>query len=136
VQPPQSLTDSATLFGLITPQVEWITRGLPLNLGVVSSERISVRVASPSTASAILPSVTGEMIVMDSDGMAVLMESLRDLKDQVKKLDEKIDRVDEKLTDVRDRALHLRWMVGIAIAIGLIALGKQFWPYIVAAFPK
>ncbi|WP_215850798.1 hypothetical protein [Acidithiobacillus caldus] len=73
---------------------------------------------------------------MDSDGMAVLMESLRDLKDQVKKLDEKIDRVDEKLTDVRDRALHLRWMVGIAIAIGLIALGKQFWPYIVAAFPK
>lgn len=49
------------------------------------------------------------------------------------KAEERSENIEQSVKNLSDRAIHLQWMVGIAIVIALIALGKQFWPFIETA---
>ncbi len=68
---------------------------------------------------------------------AALIDGRFDAVDRrFEKVDERFQGLDQKVGKVSDRAIHLQWMVGIAIILALIALGKQFWPLIDAVVPK
>lgn len=99
-----------------------------------------------------------EEIPMDMEGLAALIQALeKRLEDRFQGMDQRFQQIDtrfqqldarfqkagermEKIEDhietISDRSLHLQWMVGVAIILALIALGKQFWPLIDAVVPK
>lgn len=85
---------------------------------------------------------------MDTEALGVMIQSLeKRMADRFDSMEKRFDAVDKRfekaeersenieqsVKNLSDRAIHLQWMVGIAIVIALIALGKQFWPFIETA---
>lgn len=143
----QQISDSQAIFAFIAPHApQQVAPLLPRDLGTIQLETRHSELSPTEGASAILPSVTTEVIMMD-DGVKLVLEQVSKRLDSIDKrfegIEKRLDSVDDKIgsikTDIHEidkRLVVMKYALIMIAILALAAVAKQYAPALVEALLK